>query len=161
MCRRAVAHQASCILQVLQPHVLLPNGHHCWVKLPAMHLTLRVEMVNQVSNGASTLHSHTNLARPGQTQPDAVSVCCGNLNGGQSDRGPPQGLLSCSLLLQPSSIDWYEQARNLPELLGCAAGCRDCKLSVANSGCGHMSPGRDSPGPGWPQGPLVSKLAAA
>jgi hypothetical protein len=57
-------YQAPCILQVLQPHVLLPNSHHCWVKLPAMHPTLRVQAMHQVSNGASTLHSHSIWARP-------------------------------------------------------------------------------------------------
>lgn len=52
-------HQAPCILQLLQPHVLLPYCHHCWVKLPAMQLALRVGVVDQVCNGASTLQTET------------------------------------------------------------------------------------------------------
>jgi hypothetical protein len=65
------------MLQVLQPHVLLPNSHHCWVKLPAMHPAPRVEMTNQVSNGACTLHSHkvgARSAKSSKPQKSDVSV---------------------------------------------------------------------------------------
>ena len=51
------AHQAPCILQLLQPHVLLPHCQHCWVQLPAMHLAIRVEVVHQVGYRTGTLRT--------------------------------------------------------------------------------------------------------